>query len=78
MININSIITLSDNRNYIVISKATINTYNYIYIVDQNNYSNSKFGKIVNNKIIIVDNNEELKKIIPILNKNIEDFYKLS
>lgn len=78
MININSIITLSDNRNYIVISKATINTYDYIYIVDQNNFNNSKFGKIVNNKIVIINNNEQLKKIIPILNKNIEDFYKLS
>lgn len=48
MIDINSIITLNDNDEYVVVSKINYECHDYIYIVDTVNNSNFKFAEITN------------------------------
>ena len=69
-ININDLITLDDNKDYVVVSKAFYNNRNYYYLIDINDSSNlmlwyeedgklvESFDKSVNNELmpLFIDN----------------------
>lgn len=48
MIDIDSIITLNDNNEYLVVSKINYECHDYIYIIDTVDNSNFKFAEVNN------------------------------
>ena len=58
------IIVLSDNNNYIVVKKATVNDINYYYISDINNKENIKFLYEDGNELVEIDNQNTLDNVI--------------
>ena len=64
MIELGSIITLSDDNEYTVVDKYNDNNIDYIYLVDINNNSNIIYGKIENNEVVEVNDPDELEKMI--------------
>ncbi len=61
------VLTLNDNKTYSVAYSTTIDSCNYVYLIDQNDYTNNMFCSY---------ENEELKEVIdPIIaEKIIQDF----
>lgn len=56
MLNQGEILTLNDNKKYTVVSSALIDNINYVYLVDQDDYTNLMFCKY--------DNNNGLEEVI--------------
>ena len=70
----NSLITLSDNLEYVVIETIEYNQKEYCYISEIENPSNLKFGYIDNEDLVIVNNSNLIKNLIPFfINKIKED-----
>ena len=44
------VLTLSDNKKYVVVSSQTWNHENYVYVIDQDDYTNFMFCKYDNDK----------------------------
>ncbi len=67
-INIQDIITLNDNNEYVVVSKIEIKNKEYICIIDINDKTNIKYAEVKKEYISIINNNEEelLNTIIPL------------
>lgn len=49
MINKGEILTLDDNKKYIVVSSRLVDNVNYVYLIDGNDYNNFMFCKFDNN-----------------------------
>ena len=49
MINKGEILTLNDNKKYTVVFVTELNTKNYIYLIDQDDYTNTMFCEYDNN-----------------------------
>ncbi len=71
MIDINDIITLDDNNEYIVTSKAALNNKTYFLLVDINNNSNIKFCYIDKDEMVEISDKDTCSKLLPL-------FYKAS
>ncbi|MGN1372192.1 MAG: hypothetical protein ACI4XM_07965 [Candidatus Coprovivens sp.] len=65
-INIKDIITLNDNREYIVVSKVSIKEKIYYYLVENNNTSNIIFCYLNNNRLVEINDNELIIKLLPL------------
>ena len=69
------VITLGDNKDYIITSVATIDGFQYLYLVEIYNYSNIKFCKLTqkNNTLNLqeISDDDTLIKIMPILSSSI-------
>ena len=69
------VITLGDNKDYIITSIATIDGFEYLYLVEIYNYSNIKFCKLIpkSNSFGLqeINDNSTLTKIMPILSSTI-------
>jgi hypothetical protein len=67
MLNQSEILTLSDNKKYSVVFTTRYNTSNYVYLIDQDDYTNTMFCKYDNNNRLeeVEDSNiiEELLKL---------------
>lgn len=50
MLNQGEILTLDDNRKYSVVYSTEYNNKNCVYLIDQDDYSNSMFCEYDNNK----------------------------
>ena len=50
---IKDVITLSDNKEYVIVSMTRYKNSDYLYLVDINNMENNKFCQIVFNNNII-------------------------
>lgn len=66
-IDIKDIITLSDNNEYIVTSKAKYDNKIYYFLIDINDNSNMKFLYEENDKLKEVTNYKIIEAIIPLL-----------
>lgn len=64
MINQGEILTLSDNKKYSVVFTTTLNNENYVYLIEQDNYSNTMFCKYHNNDLEEVLNPEIVKQLM--------------
>ena len=73
MINIKDSLILSDNCEYVVVSKAIYNNDTYLYLVDVNNNKNFKFCKLDINKVIVVKDDELCSKLLPLFLKSSKD-----
>ena len=74
---IKDIITLEDDKEYLITSIATYENDDYFYLVDINEHSNVKFCKLlVNNDadfLLEIEDDNLLAQIIPILLSTIQD-----
>lgn len=64
------IITLSDNNDYVVISKINYEENYYYYIVDINNVENLKFVKESNDELLELNDKNLLTTLIPLFAKD--------
>ena len=71
-INIQDIITLNDNREYVVVSKVLIQNKEYICIIDIIDHTNLKYAEIKKDHINIINKDEKelLEILIPLFYKN--------
>lgn len=75
------IITLDDNKKYVVASKINYENKDYIYIIDISDYSNIKVAEVKNDgvqiRITIIDYHKQelLNKIIPLFLKESKIFF---
>lgn len=70
-IDIRDLITLSDEKEYVVVSKVNYQNINYYYIVEIKNINNLKFLYEDKGELVEIDNEELLKTLLPL-------FYKAS
>ncbi len=49
MLNQSDILTLSDNKKYSVVYTTELNSKNYVYLIEQNDYTNTMFCEYDNN-----------------------------
>lgn len=75
-IDIKDIFTLSDNNEYIVISKTNYQNKTYYYLVDTNNLENLKFCVEDNDSLIEILDQELIRTLIPLLANEIKDDFK--
>ena len=60
------ILTLEDNKEYVVVSKVLYENTNYFYIVDIDNIENFKFVKIENDDLLEIKDKDLATKLIPL------------
>ena len=74
-IDIRDIITLDDNNEYVVVSKANYNNEAYFYIFDINNKESFKILKLnkENNKLIEFEDQDLVKNLIPLFFNEAKD-----
>ena len=74
MLNQGEILTLNDNKKYSVVFSTTYNNKNYVYLIDQDDYTNTMFCEYDNEKGLeeISDSNilESLMKLFVESQKN--------
>ena len=66
IINIKDTITLDDNNEYVVVSKAIYDNKNYYYLLDKNNNDNFKFCYEDNDELVEIDDKELTTKLLPL------------
>ena len=71
-INIKDILTLSDNNDYIVISKVDYNNKTYYYLLDKNDSGNILFCYLENDELVEVVDKELNTKLLPLFLKEAE------
>ena len=49
MLSQDEILTLSDNKKYVVVYTTELNAKNYVYLIDQDDYTNTMFCEYDNN-----------------------------
>lgn len=49
MLNQSEILTLNDNKKYSVVYTTELNSKNYVYLIDQDDYTNTMFCEYDNN-----------------------------
>ena len=60
MLNQSDILTLSDNKKYSVVYTTELNSKNYVYLIDQNDYTNTMFCEYDNNNRLEEVTNPEI------------------
>ena len=65
MIDIKDVLTLSDNNEYVVVSKIDYENKTYYYLVDNNNHNNLKFCYLDNDELVEIENKELTTKLLP-------------
>jgi len=78
MINQGDVLTLNDNNTYSVVASTTIDNVNYIYIIDENDYTNVMFCKYDNKKGLeeVVDK-KLVEKLMLIFGKKLKNLKKI-
>ena len=56
VVEVGEILTLSDNKKYSVVYSTVLNSKNYIYLIDQDDYTNTMFCEY--------DNNDGLEEVV--------------
>ncbi len=64
------LLTLADNNEYCIVDKITDKNDIYIFLVDINNNANILFGKLVDDRIVELNDPDELDRIIKIFYNN--------
>ena len=64
------IIVLSDQKNYVVVSKINYENNNYYYIVDIDDVANLKFVQEVGDELIELTDKELVTKLIPLFTQD--------
>ena len=72
IINITDVLTLSDNNEYVVVSKTNYENIEYYYLIDKNNDANVKFCFLDNDELVELDDKELTTKLIPFFVKEMD------
>lgn len=64
-------LTLEDDKEYVVADTFDENGTKYIYLIDINDNTNIKFGKIENDEIVTLTDPDELEKVILKVNEDL-------
>ena len=54
------VLTLSDNKKYSVVYQTVLNSINYVYLIDQDDYTNTMFCKYDNDNGLEEEVSEEI------------------
>ena len=66
-IDINDLLTLNDNKEYVVVSKANYEGSNYYYLIDKDSPENVMFCYEDGNELVEIEDKDLTAKIIPLL-----------
>jgi hypothetical protein len=58
------IYTLDDNKDYLVVDTFEMDGNNYVYLVEADSHSNVICGKLVDNRLDVILDEEELEKFL--------------
>lgn len=72
-IDISNIITLDDKNKYIVLSKINFENKTYYYLIDINNNTNIMICYEDKNELVMLNNSETVKKIMPLFLKSLRN-----
>ena len=67
------VLTLSDNKKYSVVSSQTLDNINYVYLIDQDDYTNLMFCKHENNNLEEVIDPNIIEKLMILFQKDISE-----
>ena len=73
MINIKDSLILDDDNEYVVVSKVNYELKEYYYILDKYNSSNYKFCYLDNEELVEVEDENLIKKLLPMLLNSAKD-----
>lgn len=76
MIDIKDTIALSDNNEYVVVSKANYNDKVYYYLIDKNNSGNIMFCYQDDNQMVELTDKDLIVKLLPLFLKEAKDELK--
>ena len=65
------ILTLSDNKKYVVVSSILYKNKNYVYLIDQDDYSNFKICCYDEKSLKMIKDNNLINQLIELFNKKI-------
>ena len=71
-IKIKDVLTLDDKNKYVVVSIVNLENKSYYYLVDINN-NNVKFCYECNNGLVEIDDNELIRKLLPLFYNSAKD-----
>lgn len=72
MLNQGEMLTLDDNKKYSVVYSTEYNNKNYVYLIDQDDYTNTLFCEFDNNKgLEEVTESEMVEQLMIKFNENI-------
>ena len=66
------VLTLSDNKKYTVISTIEMDNNNYSYLIDNDDYSNMMFCKIVEDDIEEITDHDLIEKLLIKFKNNLD------
>ena len=74
MIEAGEVLTLSNNKVYSVVSSINYEDNNYVYLIDQDDYSNIMFCRFdeEKNELVEVTDNKLLEKLINLVNEELK------
>lgn len=73
MIDVLDVLELDDNNEYVVVSKTKFDNKKFYYIVDKLNNSNYKICYEENDDLIEIENQDLIKKLLPLFLENAKD-----
>lgn len=73
MIEQGELLTLSNDKEYAVVSSITYDGANYVYLLDTDTYKDYKFCKFENDVLKVVKDEELLKTLITKFNYDLKD-----
>lgn len=73
IINIKDTLTLDDNNEYVVVSKANADNRNYFYLIDKNDNSNVKFCYQDNDELVELNDKELVTRLLPLFVENAKE-----
>lgn len=72
-IEIEDILTLDDDKDYVVVSKTIIDDVNYYYLIEDSDNPKMMFCYEDKDELVDITDSEKIKKIIPYLYKAIRN-----
>ena len=74
MIEAGEVLTLSNNKVYSVVSSVNYEDNNYVYLIDQDDYSNIMFCRFdeENNELVEVKDSKLLEKLINLVSEELK------
>ena len=69
-------LTLSNNKNYLVMSKVLYNNINYLYLISFEDTKDIKICSLDNNKLLVIDDKELIEKLMILFTKDVKDLIK--
>ena len=69
-------LTLSNNKNYLVMSKVLYNNIDYLYLISFEDTKDIKICSLDNNKLLVIDDKELIEKLKILFTKDVKDLIK--